>query len=85
VQRGEKKAAVVAAALYLAAVSLTPLPWFAEVVSLWYLPFVFFADMGLILASILLVLNPSRDNARRIKNRNLIWFFSGLLAFLTGA
>lgn len=85
VLHGEKKAAVVAAALYLSAVSLTPLPWLLDTVSSWYLPFAFFADMGLILASILLLVNPSKDNARRIKNRNLFWFFSGLLAFLAGA
>lgn len=85
VVHGEKKAAIVAAVLYVSAVSLTPLPWLWAVVSSWYLPFVFFADMGLILASILLLLNPSKDNARRIKNRSLYWFFSGLLAFLAGA
>jgi geranylgeranylglycerol-phosphate geranylgeranyltransferase len=85
VQQGEKRAALVAAALYLSAVAITPLPWLLAVVTPWYLPFAFFADMGLILASILLVLDPSRDNARRIKNRNLVWFFSGLMAFLVGA
>jgi geranylgeranylglycerol-phosphate geranylgeranyltransferase len=85
VQQGAQKAAAVAAILYLSAVALTPLPWVLGVVSPWYLPFAFFADMGLILASIMLLLNPSRDNAKRIKNRNLFWFFSGLMAFLVGA
>jgi geranylgeranylglycerol-phosphate geranylgeranyltransferase len=81
---GNEKAAVAASVLYLAAVALTPLPWLLGIVSSWYLPFVFFADMGFILSSILLVLNPSRDNARRIKNRVLFWFLSGLLAFVAG-
>lgn len=85
VLHGEKKAAVVAATLYLSAVSLTPLPLLFGIVSSWFIPFAFFADMGLILASILLLMNPSRENARRIKNRNLFWFFSGLLAFIAGA
>jgi geranylgeranylglycerol-phosphate geranylgeranyltransferase len=81
---GEERAAGIASVLYLFAVSLTPLPWLLGIVSSWYLPFVFFADMGFILSCILLLLNPSRDNARRIKNRTLFWFFSGLLAFIVG-
>jgi geranylgeranylglycerol-phosphate geranylgeranyltransferase len=81
---GERKAAVVAAIFYLSAVSLTPLPWFLGIVSFWFLPFVILTDMGLVLASVLLHLNPSRDNARRIKNRTLFWFFIGLLAFIIG-
>lgn len=82
---GERKAAVVAAIFYLSAVSLTPLPWFLGVVSFWFLPFVVLTDMGLVLASVLLLLNPSRENAKRIKNRTLFWFFTGLLAFIIGA
>lgn len=81
---GEQKAAVVASIFYFSAVSLTPLPWFLGIVSFWFLPFVALTDMGLTLASILLLLNPSRENARRIKNRNLFWFFAGLLAFIAG-
>ncbi len=82
---GEKKAAIVATLLYLSAVSLTPLPLLLGIVSSWFIPFAFFTDMGLILASILLLLNPSKENARRIKNRSLWWFMSGLLAFIVGA
>jgi len=79
---GEQKAAIIAAAFYLSAVSLTPLPWIWGIVSIWFLPFVVLTDMGLILASILLLLNPSRENARRIKNRIFFWFLTGLLAFI---
>ena len=81
---GKRKAAVVAAIFYLSAVSLTPLPWFLGIVSFWFLPFVILTDMGLALASVLLLLNPSTENARRIKNRTLFWFFTGLLAFIIG-
>lgn len=81
---GERKAAVVAAIFYLSAVSLTPLPWFLGIVSFWFLPFVVLTAMGLVLASVLLLSNPSRENARRIKNRTLFWFFIGLLAFIIG-
>ncbi len=85
VLHGEKKAAVVAAALLIFAVCLTPVPWFLGIVYFWYLPFVVLTDVGLILASILLLLNPSRENAKKIKNRELAWFLSGLLAFVIGA
>ena len=81
---GEQRAAVVGAALYLSAVVLTPLPWFWGIVSFWFLPFVVLTDMGLVLSSVLLVLNPSRENARRVKNRSLLWFSTGLLAFIAG-
>ncbi|UCH32634.1 MAG: UbiA family prenyltransferase [Candidatus Bathyarchaeota archaeon] len=84
VSLGEKKAAIAAAAFYLSAVSLTPLPRILGIASFWYLPFVVLTDIGLGLASMLLLLNPSKENARNIKNRNLLWFFSGLLAFLLG-
>lgn len=84
VLHGEKKAALVAAALHIFAVSLTPVPWVLGMVFFWYLPFVALTDMGLILSSVLLLLNPSRENAKRIKNRELAWFLSGLLAFIAG-
>ncbi len=85
VLHGEKKAAIVATLFYLSAVSLTPLPLLLGIVSSWFIPFAFFTDMGLILASVLLLLNPSKENARRIKNRSLWWFMTGLLAFIVGA
>lgn len=81
---GEQKAAVVAAVFYFLAVSLTPLPWLLELVSVWFLPLVALTDIGLASTSISLILNPSRENARRIKNQNLLWFSTGLLAFIVG-
>ncbi len=81
---GEQKAAIAAAVFYLSAVFLTPLPLLWQFVSFWFLPFVVLTDLGLVLASILLLLNPSKENARRIKNRNLLWFFTGMFAFITG-
>lgn len=82
---GEKKASIVAVFFYLSAVFLTPVPLLLEIVSFWYIPFVVLADVGLVVASLLLVLNPSKENARTIKNRCLLWFFTGLLAFVAGA
>ncbi len=81
---GEPKAAIAAAIFYVSAVSLTPIPWLWGIMSFWFLPFAVLTDMGLILASIMLLLDPSRENAKRIKNRNLFWFSTGLLAFIVG-
>jgi geranylgeranylglycerol-phosphate geranylgeranyltransferase len=81
---GEQRAASVATIFYLSSVSLTPLPWILELVSFWFLPFVLITNLGLVLASIMLILDPSRENARRIKNRVLFWFLTGLIAFGAG-
>jgi len=84
VLHGEQRAAAVAAIFYISAVSLTPLPWILGLVSLWFLPFVLITDLGFVLASTMLVLDSSRENARRTKNRVLLWFLTGLIAFGAG-
>ncbi len=84
VRFGEKKAAVVAVAFYLFAVGLSPLPVVLGLVSLWFVPFVLVTDVGLLGCSVLLVKNPSRENARRIKKAVLLLFIMGLLAFIFG-
>ncbi len=84
VLHGEHRAAAAAAVFYLVATSLTPLPWILELVSLWFIPFVLITNAGFILASVMLVSNPSRENARRVKNVVLLWFLTGLLAFGAG-
>jgi len=81
---GEGKAAFAAAAFYFSAILLTPIPWILGLVSFWYLPFVALTDFGLASASIALLLNPSREKARKAKSQNLLWFSIGLLAFVTG-
>lgn len=85
VRFGEKKAAIAAVAFYLLAVSLTPIPWFLNLVSLWFIPLVAFTDLGLVESSFLLLRDYSRDNARKIKNMVLFWLAVGLLAFIAGA
>jgi len=82
---GEKTAAVVAVILLLLAAGLSPVPWLVGVVSIWYLPFVIVTDAGLVLSSLSLVRDYSRENARRIKNSNLLWLMLGLSAFLAGS
>ncbi len=84
VTHGEPTAAIVAAAFSLLAVSLSPLPWMWGLVSDWFLPPVILTDLGLIISSVLLLRNYSRTNAKKIKNLNLAWFVTGLLAFILG-
>ncbi len=81
---GDRIAAFTASFLLVFAVVLSPLPWFWRLVSKWFLPFVVLTDVGLILSSILLVKDSSRENARRVKNSILIWFTTALLAFFVG-
>ena len=84
VTHGERTAAVVAAAFSLLAVCLSPLPWMWGLVSNWFLPPVILTDIGLIISSVMLFRNYSRKNAKKIKNLSLIWFMTGLLAFILG-
>jgi len=84
VRYGEKTAAVTAVLFYLAAVSLTPLPCLFKFVSFWFIPLVCITDVGLATSSIMLLRDYSRENARKIKKIVLLWFLTGLLAFVIG-
>jgi len=77
-------AVVAATVFYVSAVVLSVLPWILGLMSFWFLPFVLITDVGLIGSSAWLLLDSSRENARRIKNMALIWFVIGLVAFLAG-
>lgn len=81
---GEKTTAVVATIFSFSAVILSPLPWLWKLVSDWFILPVIVTDVGLIISSILLLGNYSRKNAKRIKNLNLVWFTTGLVAFILG-
>lgn len=81
---GERAAAVVSSVFVVSAVAVTPLPWILGLVSQWYLPFVILTDVGLVWASVSLLRNYSRENARKVKNLILLWFILGLLAFVSG-
>jgi len=80
----EKTAAVVATLFYLSAVLLSPLPWFLNRVSIWFLLLVAITDFGLVASSVSLLRNYSRENARKVKRMVLLWFMTGLLAFILG-
>jgi geranylgeranylglycerol-phosphate geranylgeranyltransferase len=84
VSYGPKAAAITAAAFYLLAVCLSPLPWIWGIVSNWFLPPVIITDLGLTISSVMLLRNYSRENAKKIKNLILAWFITGLLAFILG-
>jgi geranylgeranylglycerol-phosphate geranylgeranyltransferase len=84
VSYGEKNAAVVAVLFYVFAVALTPLTWLLNLVSIWFIPLVLVTDIGLVTCSILLLRQPSRENARKIKRIVLYLFVVGLLAYVVG-
>jgi geranylgeranylglycerol-phosphate geranylgeranyltransferase len=84
VRYGERSAAVAATLFYVSAVALTPIPWFLGLVSVWFIPFVLATDVGLAACSILLLIDHSREKARKIKNAVLLLFILGLLAYVFG-
>jgi len=85
VRYGDRVAAFVAVMFYLSAVALSPIPWFLKLVSLWFIPFVVVTDLGLIVSSLVLAKDHSRETARKVKKTVLLWFVVGLLAFVFGA
>jgi len=84
VRYGKKTAASAATLFYLFAVLLSPLPWSLNRVSIWFLPLVAITDFGLVASSVSLLKNYSRENARKVKRMGLLWFTTGLLAFILG-
>ncbi len=84
VRFGERTAAVAATVFSVLAVCLSPLPWLWDLVSDWFLPPVILTDIGLLVSAVLLLRDYSRKNAKRTKNLTLIWFITGLLAFILG-
>ena len=85
VRYGEKSAATAAASFYVFAVLLSPTPWLLGLVSVWFIPLVLVTDAGLVASSFMLLRDYSRENARKVKKNVLLWFITGLLAFIAGA
>jgi len=85
VVHGGKVASLVSSCFFLSAVFLSLFPWLLGLVRIWYVPFVIIADLGFVDSSVMLVKNPSRENARRIKNLVMIWMLLGMIAFFFGA
>jgi geranylgeranylglycerol-phosphate geranylgeranyltransferase len=84
VRFGEKSAAVTAVVFFIFAVALTPVTWFLGLVGVWFIPFVLVTDVGLIVCSVLLLRDHSREKARHIKKVVLYLFLVGLLAYIFG-
>ena len=84
VRFGEKKAAIIAVIFFMVAVALTPITWLMGLVGLWFIPFVLITDIGLGICSVLLLIDTSRQKAKRIKNVVLLLFVFGLLAYIFG-
>jgi 4-hydroxybenzoate polyprenyltransferase len=70
---------------YVSAVALTPVTWFLNLVGVWFIPFVLVTDVGLVACSVILLLDHSREKARKIKNVVLLLFLVGLLAYVFGS
>ncbi len=85
VRFGEKTAAFVAVGFFVFAVALTPVTWFLGLVGIWFIPLVLVTDVGLIACSVILLMDHSREKARKIKNIVLMLFLIGLLAYIFGA
>jgi len=85
VRYGEKNGAITAAIFYLLAVLISPIPLLLNLVSLWFIPLVAVTDFGLAASSFILLRDYSRESARKVKKVVLLWFITGLLAFVVGA
>lgn len=84
VRYGQKNAAIAASGFFISAVALTPIPVLTGI-SVWFIPFVLVTNIGLIVCSVSLLKDYSRENARKIKKIVLACFVFGLLAFIFGA
>jgi geranylgeranylglycerol-phosphate geranylgeranyltransferase len=84
VRFGEKSAAAVAVVFFVSAVALTPVTWLLGLVGIWFIPFVLVTDVGLLVCSAILLMDHSREKARKIKNVVLLLFLVGLLAYIFG-
>ncbi len=82
---GSRKASQLAATLYFVAVGLSSMPPALSLVGMAYLPLVLISDIGFVSSGISLMRKHDRANAKRIKNKSLIWMFLGLLAFVAGS
>jgi geranylgeranylglycerol-phosphate geranylgeranyltransferase len=82
--RGPKKAALAAAALYLGAVALTPIPAIFGILGFWYSILVAFVDIGFVYSSTIILRKQDKKTALRVKRDTMIWMLLALLAFLFG-
>jgi len=84
VVKGNSYAAKQGAAFFIIAVALSALPIVLRIVSLYYVPLVIICDIGFVLTSYSIIVDPTQSNAKRNKKYVLIWMTFGLLAFVVG-
>ena len=82
---GQRAAASAASIFYLSSVALSVFPALNYGVSALYLPVVAVTDIGLIISSLSLMRDQSRENARRVKKHVLVYMLIGILAFWAGS
>ena len=82
---GARVAAIISSILYVMAVGLSFLPIIWRLTSIYYVILVIPADLGFIYSTIAILRRHDRENARKAKNRILLWMLLGLIAFLTGS
>jgi len=81
VRYGEKIASYAALSFFIAAVLLSFIPPMIGMANLWYTALVTITDALLVLLSLQLVREPTRHNAKKVKNRVLVAMAIGLAAF----
>lgn len=84
VTKGDKKAAHTAVVFYLAAIIVSFIPVFFDIVTIWYIPFVAITDLGLIYVCYSLSRDYSRANSRKMKGYVLYFMLIGMLGFAAG-
>lgn len=84
ISRGAGTAASISVVFYLLAIVLSMFVWVFGWVSWWYLPLVILADGGFTWSSVMLLRDHSKENAKKVKRRVLVWMLIGLLAFIIG-
>jgi geranylgeranylglycerol-phosphate geranylgeranyltransferase len=85
VSRGPAAASRLAAAFFVAAAASSILPVYSGLVGLWYVPLVAVTDLGLLYCGYSIVVEPGRENSRRVKNKVLLLMLVGLAGFAAGS
>jgi geranylgeranylglycerol-phosphate geranylgeranyltransferase len=82
---GTKRAAYVATLFFTAGIISSIIPFYLNLVSYWYIPFILITDIGLMISSYQIMIDPSRKTSRVVKNRILYLMAIGLIGFLAGS
>ncbi|MFC1803827.1 UbiA family prenyltransferase [Thermoproteota archaeon] len=85
VKRGATQAADFATLFFISAVASSAIPVYLNLVSFWYIPFVLITDIGLVISSYQIIVDPNRKTSRAVKNRILYLMLMGLIGFAAGS